>query len=77
MARKVPDPRVAWIQYLLAKKGHTQDDVAKEAGVHKSTLSLFIAGERPNAESGEAILRALFKLTGKKRREELFPDPLP
>lgn len=75
--RKVPDARVAYIQYLLAKKQKTQDDVAREAGVHKSTISLYLTGERNDPDTRATIVRALLKLTGKRSEAELFPDPLP
>jgi hypothetical protein len=78
MARATPNPHALYIQYLLAKRGYTQNDVVEESGASTSMVSKIIARERPpSGETGAAVLKALLKLTGKRSPAELWPDPLP
>lgn len=44
------------LEMAMTLKGMKKSDVAKETGVHQSTLSLFLSGERQGI-SGDTVLK--------------------
>ena len=68
--------RAAWIQWNLAQRGHSQQDVANRAGVTKGFVSKVIAGTS-GARGSETIDRVwnALEFYTKKSRKQLETPP--
>jgi predicted transcriptional regulator len=69
--------RAAWIQWCLARRGHSQQDVADRASVTKGFVSKVIAGTKGarGSETIDLVWKAIEQLT-KMKRPELERPPI-